>query len=267
MRLAVSNIAWDRRDDPRVLAFLRDARVDGVEVAPTKIWPGWEGASEASAREHGKTLAGEGLAVPALQALLFGKPGLRVFDPATHAEFLGHMGLVADLARGLGARVLVFGSPKNRRRGDVPLPRAMEEAAAFFRGAAGVCADRGTVLGLEPNPPGYGCDFATDAAQARELVDRVDHPAFGLHLDAGGIRMAGGDVAETVRTAGPIVHYHVSEPGLAPIAGGEVDHEGGIRALRETGYGGWASIEMREPPSLDVLERSVRRVRGLLDGA
>ena len=147
------------------------------------------------------------------------------------------------------------------------MDRAMEGAAAFFRGAAGACADRGVVLGLEPNPPAYGCDFATDVAEAREVVDRTDHPAFALHLDSGGIHMAGGGLAETIRGAGPFVHYHVSEPGLAPVAGGVVDQAAGIRALGEAGYDGWASVEMREPPSLDVLEESVRLVRGLVDGA
>ena len=154
MRLAVSNIAWEKHDDPRMLAFLSSQGVEGVEVAPTKIWPGWEGASEAAAREYGKMLEGEGFVVPALQALLFDKPWLQVFDPATHDEFLEHVALVADMARGFDARVLVFGSPGNRRRGDLSPAKSMEIATAFFRRAAGVCSERGAVLGLGAQSPG-----------------------------------------------------------------------------------------------------------------
>ena len=45
MRLAVSNIAWPAEHDSAAYALLREAGVTGLEVAPTRFWPGWEGAS------------------------------------------------------------------------------------------------------------------------------------------------------------------------------------------------------------------------------
>ena len=38
MKLAISNIAWDREDDPMIAEILRDCNVTGIEVAPSKIW-------------------------------------------------------------------------------------------------------------------------------------------------------------------------------------------------------------------------------------
>ena len=39
MKLAISNIAWDRHDDLTIFEMLRKFGVQGVEIAPTKIWP------------------------------------------------------------------------------------------------------------------------------------------------------------------------------------------------------------------------------------
>ena len=57
-RLAVSNIAWPAEDDPAAYGILRDAGVRGLEIAPTRIWPGWEGAVPAAARRLRRELEG-----------------------------------------------------------------------------------------------------------------------------------------------------------------------------------------------------------------
>ena len=83
MRLAVSNIAWAADEQDAILAALPGMGVAGVEIAPTMIWPGWEGAVVDAARDLRGRLEGQGLAVPALQAILFARPDLHVFGDAT----------------------------------------------------------------------------------------------------------------------------------------------------------------------------------------
>ena len=83
MRLAVSNIAWAADEQDAILAALPGMGVAGVEIAPTMIWPGWEGAAVDAARDLRGRLEGQGLAVPALQAILFARPDLHVFGDAT----------------------------------------------------------------------------------------------------------------------------------------------------------------------------------------
>ncbi len=38
MKLAISNLAWDRGDDFEIAGLLRSMGINGVEIAPTKIW-------------------------------------------------------------------------------------------------------------------------------------------------------------------------------------------------------------------------------------
>lgn len=266
MKIAISNIAWERHDDPRVLNTLRDYGVSGIEVAPTRIWPYWENANQQSAEIHRRRMADEGFEIPAMQAILFGMPDLHFFDTKSHKAFLEHMKLVADIGAGLGAEILVLGAPKNRKRGQIPVTLAMEKAKELLHKAGEICFDRGCCIGLEHNPIEYGCDFITNPADARELVDSINHPGVQLHLDSAGIHMCGGDIGTVIKSVVPFVHYHVSEPMLEPIAGGVVDHRKAFFTLSEIDYSRWVSVEMKQPKEFELVGSSLMRLKEIIGG-
>lgn len=267
MKLAVSNIGWLQHDDPAVLAMMREQGVTGIEVAPTKIWPDWEGANIQTAEAYRRFLVDEGFEVPALQAILFGRPHLQVFQPETHGEFLDHLRLVADLATGLGASVLVFGSPKNRRRGQLTPTEARSRAADFFRLAGDICVAAGCCIAIEHNPVEYFADFGTNVAEVDEFVRFCKHDGVQLHLDSSGLHLCGGDSSGILRQFAPNgVHYHASEPMLAPISGGVVDHKEFVGQLRRSDYQRWISIEMGKPSDdeFNTLRASISVISTLL---
>ena len=267
-RLAVSNIAWPAEHDPVAYEILRNAGVRGLEVAPTRIWPGWEGATPNAARELRRLLEGQGLFVPALQSVTYGLPDLQLFGSrGSRQDLVDHLERVADLAAELGARVLVFGAPKTRARGAIAPARAGELAVETFSEIGRRCAARGVVLGLEPNPTEYGCDFVTRSPEALALIEAVDSPGFGLHLDAAGLHLVGERPVEALAAAaGGLRHFHASEPYLETFADPVVDHRAMAGALADIGYEGWISIEMRSGESpLGSLEEAIRRVSCLYD--
>lgn len=268
MRLAVSNIAWPATEQAAVLPALRELGVTGVEVAPTKLFPDPSAVTAADADAARRWWADQGFAVVAAQALLFGKPDLTLFDSAeTRERTLDYLGRVLATCGRLGAGACVFGSPKNRRRGDVPEVTARDTAVSFFRRLAAHAADAGTTVVMEANPPRYGADFVTRAAEAIGLVRAVDHPAFRLHLDTACMTLADDPVGATFDAGFPLLdHFHVSEPDLAPpAAGGAVDHAAFAAELKQRGYAGWVSLEMREPTpfALDTLVNAVRFTHAL----
>ncbi len=267
MKLAISNIAWERHYDPQVLQKLREYGVTGIEVAPTKIWPDWEDASQQSAELYRKRMADEGFEIPAMQAILFGRSDLQLFDPKSHKAFLEHISLVADIAAGLGAKVLVLGAPKNRKRGQISMTIAMDIAGDFLHKAGEICFERGCYIGLEHNPIEYCCDFITNVADARELIDLIDHPGVQLHLDSAGIHMCGGDIGTVIKSIGSFVHYHASEPMLEPIAGGVVDHKKAVSALNEIDYSRWISIEMKQPKEFGLVCSSLMKLKEIISGS
>jgi len=250
MKLAVSNIAWPREQDEAVAKLLVSLGVTGIEVAPTKLWPK---PTAATAEEIACTRAfwnDRGIEIVAAQALLFGQPELTIFESeAIRERTLAYLFGICRVCGQLGAGPLVFGSPKNRRIGTLPLMEAQGIAIEFFRRLGELAASAGTCIVLEANPSVYGADFVTRAAEAIDVVGKVDHPGLQVHLDTGCMTLAGDPIAETFRTGFPnLCHFHVSEPNLSPPgSSGTVDHATFAAELHQRRYDGWVSLEMREP--------------------
>jgi D-psicose/D-tagatose/L-ribulose 3-epimerase len=273
MRLAVSNIAWPAGADDDAARLLVAHGVAGVEVAPARVCERpWEAPAGLVAAYRG-FWEDRGLPIVALQALLFGRPDLVLFgDAATRRRLSAHLAAIIDLAADLGATRLVFGSPKNRARG--PLGRAAADTIAvpFFRALGRHARDRGVWLCIEPNPAAYGCDFLVDSREAIRFVERVDQDGLGVHLDAGGMMLSGESPAAIVAEAGPRWrHFHASEPHLAAVGDGGVDHAAIAEALRAVGYAGHVSLEMIQGPAgtswSDRLARSLVVARAAYSSA
>jgi D-psicose/D-tagatose/L-ribulose 3-epimerase len=269
MKIAASNIAWPAMADDAAFAALSASGVEGLEVAPTRVWPNWEGMSGASVARFRAHVESAGLRVSSLQSILFQKPHLQLFGPLPlRNELFGHLCRCADLAAGLGARCLVFGAPKNRLRGDLCEEDAFAAALEFFARLGEQYASRGVCLAFEANPKEYGCDFATGSATAARLVRKVGSPGFRLHLDAACLRLAHEDPAEAIREGLDVLcHFHASEPYLAEFEHPE-GHEAASRELETGGYDGWVALEMRAAqPPLPALMRAAGYVRGTYGGS
>ena len=262
MTLVVSNIAWAPEEDPAVASALAPLGVTAVEIAPTKVFPDPPVAADAEVDRYLAFWGDHGIDVVAFQSMLFGRPELTLFDDdAVRARTAERLAGFLRLAGRMGAGPLVFGSPKNRR---VPPGMSQQEAfdlaAGFFEGIARVAEDSGAVLCIEPNPPDYECDFVTVAAEGRRLVEAVDRPGFGLHLDAAGLTLAGDDLRTAIEQSPRLDHFHASAPFLAELEDEVVDHASAAAALAGSGYTGHVSIEMRPSPDGDTVPRVERAV-------
>jgi sugar phosphate isomerase/epimerase len=262
VKLAVSNIAWDPEADHAVAALLAREGVRGVEFAPTKWRAAPFDASAADVADLRARWEDRGLSIVSLQSLLFGRPELQLLaGDRERRALLDHLRKVADFAGAVGARALVFGSPKNRVRGARPVEEAMHVARDAFRALAPHARARGVVLCIEANPPAYGCDFITQTSEAVELCQLADDSAIRLNADLGGMILAGEDPASAITQAAPfIAHVHASEPDLGQLSA-VAAHESAASALAQAGYSGWVSIEMRAPDpddQLGALERAIR---------
>jgi sugar phosphate isomerase/epimerase len=249
MRLSASNLAWPSDREADAFAVLRARRFRGVELAPTRVWPGWEGATPRAARALRVRLEAEGFAVPALQAVYFGCPGATLFGEG-RARFVEHGRRVAALAEALGAPIVVLGAPRQRDPGSLSPESAFGQAVEVFSELGASFAAHRARLCIEPNPAAYGCTFVRTPQEGARLAAAVGSPGFGLHLDSAATSMEGLDLPSEIRAlAGRFCHFHASEPHLGAVPSGSVDHAGAGGALRGSFYGGWVSLEMREAPS------------------
>lgn len=262
----MSNIAWTVDEERAMALQLRAWGADGVEVAPSRHWPDLSTVSDQDVASYRGFWREHGLVVSSMQALLYGRPDLTMFqDAATRARTLAYLCHAARIGAGLGAQVLVFGSPRNRRRGDVGHAEAVGIATDFFRRLGDHAVDQGVTIGLEANPTAYDCDFLTTNAEATSFVTAVGHPGIVHHIDVGGTILMNESIDVVVRDACPVAHVHASEPHLTELGRHETAHRSIAAALAGVGYNKWVSIEMRRDAGdpAGAVERAIRLAAAL----
>jgi D-psicose/D-tagatose/L-ribulose 3-epimerase len=263
MRISVSNIAWDVVEDETLAALYGRYGVDAIDIAPGKYFPDLASASEDDMARVKGWWADRGIELVGMQSLLFGTNGLNVFG-ATESQdaMLAHLDAVCRIGRGVGATRAVFGSPKNRDRGERTDDEALDIAVPFFRRLGDIAAEHGVTVCLEPNPPCYGSNFMTTSAETLAVVRHVAHPAIKMQLDTGAMTINAEDVGSTVSACAPVIgHVHASEPGLIPVGDGECDHATIARSVQQYLPDHIVTIEMvatKDEPHADSIERALR---------
>jgi len=226
MRLSISNIAWDSEEDAAVARLLQKYAVDAIDIAPAKYFKNPRETKDTDILRVKNWWADQGIEITGMQSLLFGTQGLNVFgDNAIKDEMLDHLQAICNIANGLQATRLVFGSPKNRDRNGLDDDEVKKQATEFFYRLGEIAEKNGVVICLEPNPPRYGANFMTNSADTAAIVRLVNHNAIGMQFDTGALQINGEDPEAVLKQNSDIIkHIHASEPDLVPLGDGSVDH-------------------------------------------
>ncbi len=252
MRLAFSNIAWNVEQEDEIADLIVKHGIKAVEIAPTKYFAAPCSPTVAEIEKCRGAWTQRGISVVACQSLLF---------QMTHLNILGGISLEAEqiqrdtveylseimrIGAELGAQRFVFGSPRNRDRAGLDDATTLHRAIVGFSHLAKHASSQDVVFCIEPNPVQYQCNFLTTAAEALSMVEQVNLPGLGLHLDSGIMLLNQEDPGETIENGFTwLRHFHISEPNLMPIGQQNVDHASIAKTLRRLDYQGYVSVEMR----------------------
>lgn len=265
MKLAISNIAWNSSENSSVIEVLNEFSVDSIEVALSIFFKDLFDVSDFEIEEVKQYWLLNNIKIVAVQALLFGKPELLVFDKKGQKQIVEYLDRVMYISSKLGASKLVFGSPKNRKITGLSRVEAMQMATDFFSTLAELAGKHSVVLCIEPNAIQYDCNFITNTQEAFEFVELVSHEGFRLHLDTGVMQLNNEDIKESIELALPYLsHFHISEPFLDRIINNTVNHSTISKTLLSVHYDEYISIEMKkhnEENNIDNIRECLKFVK------
>lgn len=246
IKYAVSNIALPAYRHQPELGALADLNLQGLEVAPSRVWTDtWKGLSASQVRSYRKMVNDVGLQVVGLHSLFYDHPELGLFrEPEIRTETLDFLVHLSKVCRDLGGRTLIYGG--GRSRNQWAEQRAYDEAIEFAGELCHRIQEHGTCFCFEPLGP-YETDFIHSAYDSMKIVEAVNHPALQVQLDAKALKANGEATLSTFQGVRErLVHYHANEPGLGPLGStNEIDHERLGECLRIVNYSGYVSIEQR----------------------
>lgn len=258
MKLSVSNIAWAKENDEMVYDLMKKLGYQGLEIAPTRIFPENPYSHCDDMPLFTNRLRKEyQIEICSMQSILYGKKE-NIFSSQKELESIEEYTKKAILfAQAASCGNLVFGCPKNRNNiNDSPTIIAEE----YFLRMGQFAQQHGTCFSLEPNPEIYGTNYLTKTQEVFDLVRELNCPGLGVNVDLG--TMIQNKEKLDVLDFKYINHIHISEPFLKKIEVNRI-HKELIECARENKYSKYISIEMGNLESIEEVEEVLENISSI----
>jgi D-psicose/D-tagatose/L-ribulose 3-epimerase len=273
MRIALCNEVIAGLAFERQCAFAAEAGYDGLEIAPFTLGKEPHRISASRRTEIRRSAENSGIAIIGLHYLLRAPEGLSITaeDAAIRERTIDVMRRLIDLCAELGGKVLVHGSPDQRR-----IPEGMGAQAARQRGVdafAAIADDakRASVFYCIEPLSKHDTDFINHIAEAAAIVELIANPALRTMIDcrAASVTESQSPAAliEQWLPKGIIAHVHVNDRNRRGPGQGEDLFAPVFAALKRLNYAGVVSVEPFDyvPDGPGSAARAIGYIRGILE--
>lgn len=270
MKFAVCQELFEDTPWEEQCRIIADCGYSGIEAAPFAIAEDVLTVSDKELEQLRTTAERYGLSIIGLHWLLAKTEGLHLTspDPEVRRKTASYLIRLSHICRVLGGRVMVFGSPHQRSlQPGVDTKTAMNYAAEVFRSVMPHMERDNTVLCMEPLTQ-KETDFVNTCAEALELSSLVNSENFLLHQDVKAMLGAESDsIPELIHRHHDVCgHFHVNDSNLLGPGMGETDYRPIMKALVESGYDGWVSVEVFDysPGAEHIARCSIEHMQNIL---
>ena len=271
MKFAICQELYENTEWSEQCRLIAEAGYTGIEVAPFAISADLASVPASVFEGMKQEAERHGLEIIGLHWLLAKTTGLYLTspDPEIRKATADYLKLLARACRQLGGHLMVFGSPQQRSLlPAISKQQAAEFAADVFRQAAPAFADNEVLLCLEPLTA-KETDFINTCDEAMEIVRLVDHPSMALHQDVKAMLGAEWTQIPKIidRHKKNCKHFHVNDSNLLGPGMGSTDYHPIFRALIESNYRGWVSVEVFDysPGAQNIAVQSLNYMQSVLD--
>lgn len=264
-KFAICNETFGDWPWERVCQLVAETGYQGVEIAPFTFAPSVTDVTAERRREIRQAAADSGLDIVGLHWLLASPKGLHIHtkDDALRAKTVDYLKALIDFAGDVGAPVMIFGSPFQRKLEDGDREGAWARMQDSFRQVLPLLAERNVIL-CQESLPAPESDFILTAAEAAQMVHDLDHPNFRLMLDVKSMCSEAKPIPEIIREFAPLVkHFHANDANRRGPGFGDTDFVPIAAALKEVGFQGYVSVEVFDytPDPETIAQESLRYLK------
>lgn len=246
MKYAICNETfqgWTWEETCRVVAELG---YDGIEIAPFTFAPSVFDITSTETAAIRATAEKHHLEIVGLHWLLVSPKGLSITSEEAEirdktAQYLGRL---VQFCSELGGKIMVLGSPAQRRLPNGNPVLAADRLHDVLMPAVREAERHGITICLEPLPAPEA-DFLLTLAEARDLVECFAHPNVQTIFDVKSASSEGKPFAELIEEFAPIIaHVHANDANRRGPGFGATDFTSILSTLNKIRYQGYVSVEV-----------------------
>ncbi len=265
MKYAFCNELFEKWEIERMAGFLAGLGYSGVEIAPSTYFS--SSGDHGKAARVGEMIRANGLEVVGLHWVFGNELSHHINHPdrAIRQKTSARFEQIIELCSDLGGRLIIFGSPKQRRLvAEATYAEAWDYAREFFQGLMGPASERGITLCMEPLSEDQ-TDFINSTEEAKRFVDEVDHANMGMIVDAYSLSWEKKPMKEVIlETAGYLTHFHADDANKKGPGAGDTDFVPIGEALRKIDFKGYVSVEVHDR-SVDPEQTATKSIRYMME--
>lgn len=244
---------------------------DGIELAPFTIGDDPTRLTAPRIAQIRRAASDAGIAITGLHWLLKAPPGLSITsaDESVRRRTIEVMRAMCGLCTDLGGTILVHGSPDQRALEPGDEENSRKRGIECFAAVADTAADARVTYCIEPLARNQTA-FINTVAEAANIVRQVGKPALRTMIDCSAAAQAEDEPVDVLirrwLPTGLIAHMHFNDPNRRGPGEGDLPFAPILRALRDCGYKGDASIEpfIYQPDGPTCAARQIGYIRGIM---
>lgn len=270
MKFAICQELFENWEWERQCSLAAELGYTGLELAPFTLAPLITDVTAEQRRALRKTAEQHGMQIIGLHWLLAKTEGfhLTTANAGVRRATTQYLIELGHACADLGGDLMVLGSPLQRNLQEgVSLDQAFDNATDVLRGAMHALEDRGVRICMEPLTP-KETNFINTCADAMRLIEMVNSTSLVLHQDVKAMLGGESEAIETIihRFAPHVGHFHVNDTNLLGPGMGNTEYAPIFRALKQTNYNGWVSVEVFDyrPGAEKIARDSINYMRDVL---
>jgi sugar phosphate isomerase/epimerase len=273
MKISLCNEVLADYDFARQCELARQMSYDGLEIAPITLSPEPHLLTAERRKEIRRIAEDAGVPVTGLHYLMRAPEGLSItaIDPAVRSRTVDVIRRLIGLCHDLGGTIIVHGSPAQRRLEPGHETEGRRYGIECWAAIAQDAEAAGITYCVEPlHQP--DANFVNTVEEAAAIVRQIGSTAVRTMIDCSAAsiweKQSVPDLIRQWMPSGLLAHIHFNDPNRRGPGDGMLQFGPILRALRETGYTGNASIEpfIYIPDEATCAARNIGYMRGVIDG-
>jgi sugar phosphate isomerase/epimerase len=242
MKLAVSNLAWDKQDNQKTFDLINELDITYIEGVLSKI-DEWDNLNEDRIQSYSNELKSHNISINSIQSLFF---NVKCDDISNVEVILDHFQKLINYSKILSVNILVFGTPSLRKKINGWESYLIE----VFTKLDSMLIGTGIEVLIEPNSKIYGGDFFHRISEISDFILDNDLKNIKTMIDTHNLILEGDDpINELEKYYHLISHIHISEENLMPISN-QLYHTKFSNKIKTIGYNKIITYELKKCDNL-----------------